>query len=162
QGAVAGALAGAYYGYDAIPKSWRNTLMRNDYIADLAERLYNSENLVTKVLYIINNSGRKMPAHFTSNGDRTQSFCVDFDINEADEYAMASKAWQSSTDQSVTKTGEDIMLASYMVTKLEGDIHIPQLYESIVRASITEITNDHKRYFQHCMGFGKQLAKTAK
>lgn len=39
QAAVAGALAGTYYGYKKIPESWRNTLMRNKYIENLAGKL---------------------------------------------------------------------------------------------------------------------------
>jgi ADP-ribosylglycohydrolase len=35
--AVAGGLAGALYGYDAIPKAWRNTLLRRDYIEELCK-----------------------------------------------------------------------------------------------------------------------------
>lgn len=41
QAAVAGALAGAYYGIDDIPQNWINILIRKDYIEDLAVRLYN-------------------------------------------------------------------------------------------------------------------------
>lgn len=40
QGAVAGALAGSYYGYEKIPRLWRETLMRHEYITNLAEKLY--------------------------------------------------------------------------------------------------------------------------
>jgi ADP-ribosyl-[dinitrogen reductase] hydrolase len=40
QAAVAGALAGSYYGYKAIPEGWRELLMRREYIEDLAEKLY--------------------------------------------------------------------------------------------------------------------------
>jgi len=40
---------------------------------------------VQKVLDIINSSERVMPAHLTINGSRTQSFCVNFDISEADD-----------------------------------------------------------------------------
>ena len=36
--AVAGGLAGALYGYDAIPKEWLDTLMRRDYIEDVCVR----------------------------------------------------------------------------------------------------------------------------
>ena len=36
--AIAGGLAGALYGYDAIPKEWLNTLLRRDYIEQLCER----------------------------------------------------------------------------------------------------------------------------
>ncbi|MBI4091858.1 MAG: ADP-ribosylglycohydrolase family protein [Candidatus Levybacteria bacterium] len=161
QGAVAGALAGAYYGCEVIPKSWRNTLIRHDFIVDLAERLYNSEDLVTKVLYIINGSNRKMPAHFMSNGNRTQSFCVDFDISETDEYEMASKAWRSSTDQSVIKIGEDIMLATFIAVKLDGEEFIPKLYQSITETYPEELFNKHKDYFEHCADFGKLRAKSS-
>ncbi len=36
--AVAGGLAGAMYGYEAIPEAWRETLIRRDYIEDMCER----------------------------------------------------------------------------------------------------------------------------
>lgn len=40
QGAVTGALAGAYYGMGNIPKQWVITLLRKDYIESLGETLY--------------------------------------------------------------------------------------------------------------------------
>ena len=36
--AVAGGLAGAIYGYDAIPEEWRNTLIKREYIEEMCER----------------------------------------------------------------------------------------------------------------------------
>jgi len=36
--AVAGGLAGALYGYDAIPVEWLETLKKRDYVEDLCER----------------------------------------------------------------------------------------------------------------------------
>ncbi len=36
--AIAGGLAGALYGYDAIPEEWRNTLQQREYIEDMCER----------------------------------------------------------------------------------------------------------------------------
>ena len=36
--AVAGGLAGAIYGYEAIPKEWRDTLIKRDYIEEMCER----------------------------------------------------------------------------------------------------------------------------
>ena len=36
--AVAGGLAGALYGYDAIPREWLDTLKRRDYIEEMCER----------------------------------------------------------------------------------------------------------------------------
>ena len=38
--AVAGGLAGALYGYDAIPEEWRNSLLRRDYIEELCEKAF--------------------------------------------------------------------------------------------------------------------------
>jgi len=40
QGAVVGALAGAYYGYTNIPDDWVNSLINNKYIEELAVRLH--------------------------------------------------------------------------------------------------------------------------
>ncbi len=37
-GAVAGGLAGALYGYDAIPDEWLDTLKKKDYIEDMCDR----------------------------------------------------------------------------------------------------------------------------
>lgn len=37
------------------------------------------------VLRIVFNSERAMPAKFTSNGDRTQSFCVEYDDLTAED-----------------------------------------------------------------------------
>ena len=36
--AIAGGLAGALYGYDAIPQEWRDTLIKREYIEELCER----------------------------------------------------------------------------------------------------------------------------
>lgn len=38
--AVAGGMAGALYGYDAIPEEWLNTLMKREYIEDMCRRAY--------------------------------------------------------------------------------------------------------------------------
>ena len=41
-GAVAGGLAGALYGYNAIPAKWLKVIKRKDYIEDMCERASNS------------------------------------------------------------------------------------------------------------------------
>ena len=38
--AIAGGLAGALYGYDAIPQEWLNTLIKREYIETMCERAY--------------------------------------------------------------------------------------------------------------------------
>lgn len=44
-GAVAGALAGLYYGLEAIPKEWLSVLLKSDYIRSLAKEIYSRFNL---------------------------------------------------------------------------------------------------------------------
>ena len=38
--AIAGGLAGALYGYEAIPQKWRNTLIKREYIETMCEQAY--------------------------------------------------------------------------------------------------------------------------
>lgn len=40
-GAVAGALLGAYYGYNKIPENWKGKVIKENYILKLAEDIYN-------------------------------------------------------------------------------------------------------------------------
>lgn len=39
-GAVAGSLAGIYYGYEAIPEDWLKTIVRRDYVEGLCDELF--------------------------------------------------------------------------------------------------------------------------
>src|SRR3989344_9100478 len=119
----------------------------------------NTNDFLQKVLAIINSSDRKMPAHFTSNGSRTQSFCVDFDISEADEYAMASEAWYSATDLSIVMIGEDIMLGAYIATLLEEEKYIPQICQMIVGINVSVLSAKSAIYFQQCAKFGNNCAR---
>lgn len=122
----------------------------------------NTGDLIQKVLDIIDSSERKMPAHYTGNGNRSQSFCLAFDISEEDEYAMASEAWYSATDSSVVKTGEDVMLSAYIATLLGGEEKIPKLYRIIIDTNAPNIAGDYEEYFQGCSEFGRNRAKVAK
>ena len=117
-----------------------------------------NNDFVQKVLDIINSAERVMPAHFTSNGSRTQSFCVNFDISEVDEYEMASEAWRSNKDPSIIKIGEDIMLAVYIATVLNGERYLPQIYHSIVETGASNTSSESESYFKHCAEFGNQRA----
>ena len=38
--AIAGGLLGAFYGYEAIPLEWRQTILGHDVMVDYAEKLY--------------------------------------------------------------------------------------------------------------------------
>lgn len=39
-GAIAGGLLGAYYGYEAIPQAWRNTILGHDVMVSYADQIY--------------------------------------------------------------------------------------------------------------------------
>ncbi len=43
-GAIAGGLAGALYGYDAIKEEWKNTLLKREYIENLCEKAFGGKN----------------------------------------------------------------------------------------------------------------------
>lgn len=43
--AVAGGLAGAMYGFDAIPKKWRDGILKKEFIEEMCERAYKNWNL---------------------------------------------------------------------------------------------------------------------
>ncbi|MFA5128016.1 MAG: ADP-ribosylglycohydrolase family protein [Patescibacteria group bacterium] len=42
--AVTGAIAGCYYGYDSIAREYAEKVINNDYIVNLAEKIYNKQN----------------------------------------------------------------------------------------------------------------------
>ena len=39
-GAIAGSLAGALYGYNAIPQEWKDTLIKKDWIENLSDKVF--------------------------------------------------------------------------------------------------------------------------
>ena len=43
-GAIAGGLAGALYGYEAIKEEWKNTLLKREYIESLCEKAFGGKN----------------------------------------------------------------------------------------------------------------------
>src|SRR5689334_19831888 len=120
----------------------------------------NSKNVLNEVLDIINSSTRQFPAHFTSNSDRPQTFCLSTDIDPNDEYEMASEAFRKATDPLTIKTGEDIMLAAYFAVKLGGEAHTSELQDIIFdhQSKHNSKLRYFKDYFTHCREFGQQLA----
>jgi hypothetical protein len=139
---------------------------------------------VARVLDIVLSSTRTMPAHYSSNGDRTQSFCVDFDIERDDEYNMASFAFYKGSESigkcqvdakptdletgAIIKLGEDITVGSYILKKL-GDIsHISALIEALTKANaelatISQAIHNDKEiqdYFVACRSYGLSKAST--
>ena len=115
--------------------------------------------ITQQILNTLNSSKRQMPAHFTSNGTRSQSFCIDFDISAEDEQSMASQAWGTAPDPSAIRTGEDLMLAAYVAVKLNGEEHLQEL-QKIIESNDKNSTSKYKEYFQSCLEYGSSIAGT--
>lgn len=80
-----------------------------------------NENLATIVDFVFS-SERALPARFTSNGDRTMSFCVDIDdLTEDDESAMASFAWSASGEYYSKLSQDDQDLVNFYIILKEGE-----------------------------------------
>lgn len=141
-------------------------------------------NLTQRALDIVYSSTRTKPAHYSSNGERTQSFCVDFPpLTAEDDFAMADSvmSYMVTTPKEgvseervslVLKCGEDIMLGSYVIAK-QGH---PELTNEVARALL--FTHDFnfrkpsrwqskdplffekwtKPYFAFCEEFGRHVA----
>lgn len=140
-------------------------------------------NYIQKTLDLVFSSKRRMPAHFSSDKDRVKSFSIDFkDLSKEDEYEMASEAWYSLktkkkiddfTLSAIVKTGEDIMLGSFIITKLGQLLLGNELKEKIFNHNLKNFgeNNDLKiifrdreiaSYFEHCVEFGKKRAMLVK
>ena len=115
--------------------------------------------MIDKILQIVYSSQRPMPAHFTGSDTRNQTFLIDFDISEDDEYEMASQAWYLATSRDVIKIGEDLMLSSYIAIKLGGEKYIADIQKIILSDAapyyIDIDLDKHKDYFEDCINFGK-------
>ena len=141
-----------------------------------------------EVLRLVFSSTRAMPAHFTSNGKRKKSFCVDFEpLSEEVDYEMASESWNSidnflgttncgneilSKNQVniVIKCGEDLMVGAFILTKLSGYSLIVDMKKEIIDNTIETFTEMDKnllavlagsqvnKYFDHCIKYGHSMA----
>lgn len=145
--------------------------------------MVNNEDSVKDTLKIIFNSKRTMPAHFTSNGDRTKSFCIDFDIAADDEYELASQAYYSlwefvgkmpgdqiskSDTNSLLKIGEDITLGAFILQKSDEYASFSSLRQETIEENIrlwdsSQLKNIVdipliQNYFDFCAWFGRARA----
>jgi len=137
------------------------------------------ESIIAKVINLVTSADRRMPAHFTGNGTRTQTFLVDFDgISEEDDYEMASQVYYNQPDISpeidrhcCLKIGEDVMVACFIVAKLGQKEKIEYLKNEIVQFNISLFPEDMhknlqrviqkeevKEYFDFCEKFGIERA----
>ena len=124
----------------------------------------NKSKTIQEICKIVLSAKRDMPAHFTSNAKRTQSFCVDFtDIDETDEYCMASEAWyeggkaiaelykefgESENDDEqkiIMRIGEDIMIGSYIAAKLGIKNPAELLQKLIIDGNLQKLDDSAER-----------------
>lgn len=139
-------------------------------------------NITDEIIDLVFSSKRALPAHFTSNGDRTKSFCVDYDIASEDEYEIASQAyymlWEflakvpdeisKSDANSVLKIGEDIVLGAYMLQKMDeyasfSDLQKKTIIKNMNLSDSTSLKNALdiplvQNYFDFCGWFGRSRA----
>ena len=136
--------------------------------------------ILRKTLQLVYSSKRQMPAHFTSNGDRTQSFCIDFEpLTKEIDASMAAEAWGSinlflkneSLAQyqfsAVMMCGEDMMLGAFILTKLNGSSSMDKLKKNIIEDTVECMAKDIKdlekvlskkqvnKYFDYCLEYGR-------
>ena len=138
---------------------------------------------IEQTLNIIFGSSRRMPAHFTSNEDRTQSFCIDFDpLTKDDDETMAAQSWGSAKDyiidsslssmeyNLIMKCGEENMIGSYVLVKLGGENELDKLQQAINENFIKNMSSFHSdikslfaredatKYFNYCCSYGCKKA----
>lgn len=144
------------------------------------------QNIALKeTLRLVSSSTRPMPAHFTSNGERRESFCIDFVPLSANiDTAMASEAWWShgyflSTEKcgsenlsqgqtsAVIKCAEDLMVGAFILTKLNGSSLMVEMKRVII-CDVVENLKDKiegleavltgqqvNKYFDYCIEYGQ-------
>ena len=140
--------------------------------------------LIRKTLHLVFSSTRPMPAHFTQNGDRKQSFCIEFEPLSAEEdEAMAAESWgvidnylstknrgaENLTKEQfdmVLRCGEDLMVGAFILTKLGGDSLVTEMKKAIIDDTIenfgVKINNladvlfgqQVNKYFDYCVEYG--------
>lgn len=104
------------------------------------------------VARIVFNSDRAMPAKFTSNGDRTQSFCIDYDgLTAEDEYQLASEVYTTlwefvgkipkdkiteSEALCMLKIGEDITVGAFILQRTDEYASFADLRQEIIEENL--------------------------
>lgn len=140
---------------------------------------------IRETLRLVFSSTRSMPARFMSNGDRTQSFCIDFEpLDEKADLAMASESWGSvgnfldvqnrgtevlsdSQMNLVIRCGEDIMVGAFILTKLNGVTLMKEMRMAVIDDTIKAFGEKIEnlasilggeqvvKYLDHCANYGQ-------
>lgn len=147
-----------------------------------------NETILDKTMELIESSTRPMAAKFCSGNGRNETFGINFDpITPEIDSNMAAESYGSigiyfSKDKTncnltddqfylILIIGEDIMVGSFIITKLGGEKMIDEMRKRIIDFRIKNVgdkvdkleeaislieTND---YFDYCSNFGSNLAK---
>ncbi len=121
-----------------------------------------------------------MPAHFTSSGDRTQTFCIEFESLTAKiDLTMASESWGARSDfltenlsgnhlNVVTRCGEDLMVGAFVLTNLGGNGLMEEMKKAVIEDTIESFGENIEglvdllsrqqvnTYFDYCLEFGSK------
>ena len=109
--------------------------------------------VLTTIIDLVFSSERAMPARYTSNGDRTMSFCVEIEeLTADDESALASFPWSAingyytklSQEQQdlvsfhvVLKQSEDIMIAAFAnQVRFDSEVDAEELTAAIIEENL--------------------------
>ncbi len=103
------------------------------------------KNIIEECIDIVLSSERRMPAHFYSSETSNQSFLLDYPgIDPVDEYEMAAQAWHKQPDMETEdtqiyclKTGEDIILGSYIISQKGYPQRSEDFMEAMISANLT-------------------------
>lgn len=138
------------------------------------------ENIIADVINLVMESGREMPAHYTSANGRSETFMIDFKgLSAEDEQDMASTAWFcqppiKSEDEryAIVKIAEDIMVGSFILTKMGRKDLTEQLKNEFVTFEISLFPDDMQlkiktlaktpmveNHFNFCCKFGTERAE---
>lgn len=140
------------------------------------------ESLLT-VLKIVFNSERTLPAKFTSNGDRVQSFCVEYDdLTADDEYQLASEIYSTlwnfvdklpkkqiteSETMCMLKIGEDIAIGSFILQRTDEYASFTNLLQETIEENLNrwDLPLDNivkipliQNFFDYCSWTGRARA----
>ena len=135
-------------------------ILVTQYVQDRQKKMNIHDQKLYVLIDLIFSSERALPARYTSNGDRTMSFCIDLDeLTEDDESAMASFPWSAineyypklSQEQQdlvgfhiVLKQSEDIIIGAFAnQVMFDSEIDAEELITAIIEENL-DILEENK------------------
>lgn len=138
---------------------------------------------VLTALKAVFSSERAMPAHFSSDEERSKSFFIDYDMDADDEYEIASQTfhilWEylgkipedqiSKSDASaVLKVGEDLAIGAFILQRTDEYASFSDMQQEIVEENLRMWDQPRlnevmtiplvRNYLDFCLWFGRARA----